>query len=276
MIFTSSVVIFTASLNLVSKYASTYELLMVGRFLSGIYCGLYSGVQSTYLSELSPVNKRALIGGLYQLFVIFGLLSTNIYGLRQVFGTENSWQFIVGACLYVPSTIHIIGLSVLAPESPKFLYMNLNNKEAARKVLLKLRGAGSETLVDKELELLERERLAKMNQRNVTWSELLKDSSMRHRLLVAILLLLSSQFSGYNAITFYSTDILRSIGLSGDWPLYTAILLSCVSLVMNFVCIMVIDRVGTRTLMVVGMAGMCLSAFLIGIFRIYGVCFIFY
>jgi hypothetical protein len=70
---------------------------------------------------------------------------------------------------------------------------------------------------------------------------------------------------------FYSTRIFKSIGMKGDLPLYSSVVLMVVQLVMTIVSISIVDKAGRRILMIIGTGGMAPFAFFIGIFRILGV-----
>lgn len=96
IILINNIVIITACLNIISKYVSSIETLLAGRFLSGIYSGLFCGVVPLYLSEIAPVNLRGLAGTLNQLFLVVGILMSNIAGLKQIFGTEYLWPVLGG------------------------------------------------------------------------------------------------------------------------------------------------------------------------------------
>jgi MFS family permease len=189
----------SATLNLIAKYLKTFELLMVARFFSGLYCGLFSGVLPLYLSELAPTNLRGLIGGLYQLLIVLGILSTNIYGLRQVLGNDTLWPILAGGVHYIPLLVHL-GL-FYAVESPKYLFINKNDKIRAQRALVKLRGVHNVTLIKHEMNMLENEKLAQAQQRQVQWAELFKNNHLRHALLVAFLPHACQQFCGINAVS---------------------------------------------------------------------------
>ena len=242
---------------------------MIARFLSGGYCGLFSGILPLYLSELSPINFRGLVGGLYQLLIVIGILTTNIYGLKKVLGNDRLWPILAGAFHYFPMIFHI-GL-FFSVESPKYLYLNKNDIAAAQIALTKLRGAKNVELIKNEIAMLENERVMQARLRKISWSEFFSDISLRHPLLVAFLGHLCQQLSGVNVVTFYSTIIFKSIGLDGDWPMYASLILVVVQLFMAVICMSLIERAGRRILMISGMTGMSLFAFLIGIFRVFGV-----
>lgn len=44
-----------------AKSAGSYEMLIVGRFLIGINCGLNAGLVPMYLAEISPLNLRGSV-----------------------------------------------------------------------------------------------------------------------------------------------------------------------------------------------------------------------
>ena len=84
LILINILVIITSVLNIMSKYVSSIETLMAGRFVIGLYSGLFSGVVPMYLSEIAPTNLRGLAGTLNQLFLVIGIFVTNIAGLPQL------------------------------------------------------------------------------------------------------------------------------------------------------------------------------------------------
>lgn len=64
----------------ICKVSSSYELLVIGRFIIGVACGLFTGLVPLYITEIAPVNIRGGLGTLNQLAVTFGILSSQVLG----------------------------------------------------------------------------------------------------------------------------------------------------------------------------------------------------
>ena len=209
-----------------------------------------------------------------------------MYGLNEVLGTDDLWPVLAGFFL-VPLLAHI-GL-FFAVESPKHLYLNSNKPEEAENgiflvnififyfqsdilfiVLRKIRG-GESPLVSRELKQLEIEKKNQSKQENIKWSDLLRLKYLRKPLFVALGVHIAQQFSGINAVIFYSTKIFDSVGLEGNWPTYATIILGVVQLVMTIVCMFIVDRAGRKALLMIGMIGMSVSSFGLAICRILAV-----
>jgi len=77
-----------------AKAASSFEMIIFGRFLIGINSGLNAGLASMYLAEISPVHLRGAVGTVYQLILAISLLLSQILGLKQVLGTTDKWPLL--------------------------------------------------------------------------------------------------------------------------------------------------------------------------------------
>lgn len=108
-------------LNIMSKFIKSYESLMVARFLSGIFCGLFTGILPLYLSELPPQNYRGLVGTLNQFGIVFGILVTNVLGLPNILGSVNLWPVLVGL-MVVPVIAHVLLLLGKNLKQAKFIF----------------------------------------------------------------------------------------------------------------------------------------------------------
>lgn len=146
-------------------------------------------------------------------------------------------------------------------------------------------------LVRNELEQLEEERETIARQTLFQWGDFLKKKYLYRPLVVTIVIQMSQQFSGINAVSFYgvliiccivlksyislhlkvifySTSIFKNAGFKDQWPVYCTILLGVVQVIMTFICVIIVDKVGRRILLLIGMLGMCLSAFGLASFSI--------
>lgn len=61
-----------------SKMAASFEMLIIGRFVVGVYSGLSTGFVPIYVEEISPTSLRGALGTLHQLGVVIGILVAQV------------------------------------------------------------------------------------------------------------------------------------------------------------------------------------------------------
>lgn len=66
-----------------SKLAASFEMLIVGRFIVGVYSGLSTGFVPMYVEEISPTSLRGALGTLHQLGVVIGILMAQVRALNS-------------------------------------------------------------------------------------------------------------------------------------------------------------------------------------------------
>ncbi len=173
---------------------------MVSRFITGLFCGVFTGVLPIYLYEIAPKNLRGLTGTLNQLNIVFGILCTNVLGLPDIFGTEKLWPILVGI-VFFPVLAH--ALLVFGVKIPKYLFMKYYDRNAPEEALIKLRGFNNLSLVQNELDELEEEKMQLSNQTEFKWSDFIEKKYLFRPLIVTIVIQMSQQFSGINAVNKY-------------------------------------------------------------------------
>merc|ERR1712156_160606 len=89
-----------------SKHVTSYELLIIGRYLIGVNCGLNTSLVPMYISEIAPLN---------QLAVTVGLLTSQVLGVDYLLGTDEGWPYLLGIAVF-PSILQMILLPI-CPES---------------------------------------------------------------------------------------------------------------------------------------------------------------
>ena len=207
-----------------SKPAGAYEMIIVGRLLIGIACGLFTGLAPLYITEVAPLSIRGGMGIFNQLAVVSGIFLGQILGLNGVMGSADYWPILVSFTAF-PSALQTILLFAL-PESPRYgffkkkisimisllfffffqiyRYLILEKKDeaAGTQALKKLRNTDD---IDEELDDIKAEANASSNETSLSIWQLLRTPNLRLALFVTVCMHLSQQLSGINAIFYYST-----------------------------------------------------------------------
>lgn len=61
-----------------STICSSYEMVIAGRLVIGLFCGLFTGLTPMYVGEVSPTPLRGAFGTLHQLGVVVGILIAQV------------------------------------------------------------------------------------------------------------------------------------------------------------------------------------------------------
>ena len=221
------------------------------RFLGGLGIGVSSVAAPTYISEISTPANRGRLVALYQFNIVFGILVAFLsnYFLKGV-GGENDWRFMLGA-LAVPSLIYS-ALVVGVPESPRWLITKKNNPSLARNILTKL------GIVDVDNEVAEIEKSFRHETAQGRGTNLL-DRKYRTIMWLAFLVAFFNQWSGINFLLYYAPEILERAGLAAKESLFNSIAIGGTNLVFTFVGLRLIDKLGRKTLLIIGSLGYILS-----------------
>lgn len=236
-----------------SKICRSFEMMILGRFIIGAYCGLASGLTPMYVGEISPTSLRGAMGTLHQLAIVTGILIAQILGLEVLLGSEDLWPVLLG--LTVVPTVLQMSFLPFCPESPRFLYIVRCQEHQAKRGLRRL--TGRQEVGDMLAEMKEEKRKMDM-ERKVSILELFRSPIYRQPIVISILLQLSQQLSGINAIFYYSTSIFMKAGVQS--PVYATIGAGVVNCAFTVVSLFLIERMGRRTLHMLGLGGMCVSA----------------
>lgn len=179
-----------------SKPCNSYEMIMIGRFVIGLNCGLNSGLCPMYIVELSPVRIRGSVGCLFQLGVTSTILLSQVLGLPDIFGNDRLWPLLLG----FTSLFSVYQLLTLpfCPESPRFLLIKKNLHDEAERALKRLRGRED---VKAELNEMMDEARAEKDIKRVSMIKLFSTRALLLPTIISIVLHLSQQLSGINAVS---------------------------------------------------------------------------
>lgn len=243
-----------------SELAGSVWMLIIGRFCIGINCGFATTASPTYVSEVAPVNMRGAFGTVNQLAVALGLIGGQILGIDVILGSDNGWPWLLGLAV-VPAAVQCLMLP-FAPESPRFLLLVLRDEQKARVALAKIRGAAD---IEAEINDMHVEDQAAQQEEKFTIKDLFVIKALRTPLIIGVVMHLSQQWGGINAVLYYSTIIFETAGLSPEQARLASIGVGSMLFVMALVSIPLMDRLGRRTLQLVGLAGMAVSSILMTI-----------
>ncbi|MGK0267479.1 MAG: SP family arabinose:H+ symporter-like MFS transporter, partial [Paraglaciecola sp.] len=142
------------------------------------------------------------------------------------------------------------------PESPRWLMMKGRSKEA----LLILKKALGEQAADKEVSQISQSIDQAKNKDKGSFLDLLKPS-MRLVMIVGISIAILQQITGINAVFFYAPMIFEQTGLGTDAAFMQAILVGLTNVIFTLIAIALIDKIGRKSLLVVGVSGIIVCMF---------------
>ena len=231
--------------SILAAIAPDTNSLIAGRLLLGLAIGIVAATVPLYLAELSPKDKRGRMVTFFQLAITLGILLSYVVG--YIFGdAENAWRMMFWAG-FVPAIILFVGM-LLVPESPRWLLTKGRNEEAL-KVLNQLRTSDEAVAEYNEtLKLLEEEK-----QNKSSWMELFMPK-LRIPLFIGIGIFAIQQFSGINAIIYYSTDIFKSLFSDSQATLAT-VGVGIVNSLATILGMQFLDKWGRKPLLFTGLIG---------------------
>ena len=248
----SAGVVFAAGA-LVAAAAPSVGVLIAARFILGVAVGCAALVVPLYLSEIAPTEIRGAIGSLNQLMIVCGILVAFL--VNAVLASSGEWRIMLGLAV-VPALVLLVGM-IWMPETPRFL-VKAGEEDEAREVLSEVRDDDRPERELGEIREVEREEAGSgLRELLAPW--------VRPALLVAIGLAVFQQLVGINTIIYYAPTTLTNVGYSDESAIYANIAIGVLNVAMTVVAIRLIDRVGRKPLLLVGLAGMFASLLVLGL-----------
>jgi sugar porter (SP) family MFS transporter len=232
--------------------AWNWNALMAFRFIGGVGIGASSVLGPMYIAEIAPAKWRGRLVGFFQFNVVGGILvayfSNYLIGLASLGDAEWRWKLGVSA---LPALFFLIMLFVI-PRSPRWLASQERDSEA----LDVLRRIGED---DPEAELKRISVSVHLDRSH--GAEPLFRLKYRLPIFLAVSIGMFNQLSGINAILYYLNDIFAKAGFSKVSGDLQAVAVGATNLLFTMIAMSIIDRVGRRTLLIVGSAGtgLCLA-----------------
>jgi sugar porter (SP) family MFS transporter len=232
--------------------AWNWHALVVFRFIGGLGVGGSSVLGPMYIAEIAPAKWRGRLVGFFQFNVVFGILvayfSNYVISLQHVGAAEWRWELGITA---LPAALFFVMLFTI-PRSPRWL-VKKGRVDEARTVL---RTTGDE---DYEHDL--QEIVASINVEQSRATEKLFTRKYAFPIFLAVSIGMFNQLSGINVILYYLNQIFDYAGFSKISGNLQAVAIGATNLLFTMIAMSVIDRLGRKTLLLVGSVGtaLCLA-----------------
>lgn len=207
--------------------AQNVWMLLGGRLLTGLACGVASLVAPVYISEIAYPEVRGLLGSCVQLMVVTGILLAYLAG----WVLEWRWLAVLGS---VPPTFMLLLMGCM-PETPRFLLTQHKHQEAmaAMQFLWGSEQRWEEPPVGAEHQGF---RLAQLRRPGVY-----------KPFVIGVSLMIFQQLSGINAVMFYAETIFEEAKFKESS--LASVIVGVIQVLFTAVAALVMDRAGRRVLL---------------------------
>ena len=224
-----SAVLFTVSA-LGCMWCVGFADLVAYRIIGGVGIGIVSIVSPVYISEISPQKVRGMMVLLYQLAISAGFVLAYLvnYLLLVNVDVPELWRIMLGAEAVI--TILFLCVVFLIPESPRWI---------------------------------EAHTCGGVLRRRVPWGELKKPGIVK-AMAVGCAIALLGQFMGVNAVLYYGPEIFANAGFAARDSSFSTVLVGLVNMFSTILAVFLIDRIGRKGLVYIGVSLMIVCLVLIG------------
>ena len=226
--------------------AWNWYALVTFRFIGGLGIGGSSVLGPMYIAEISPAKARGRLVGFFQFNVVLGILlaylSNYLIGRMDLAAAEWRWELGVAAA---PAALFFLMLFTI-PRSPRWLVTKGRLDEA--RSILKMIG---EENYDRELQDI----VDSIHVERGQQPERLFSRRYMLPIFLAVTIGMFNQLSGINAILYYLNDIFARAGFSKVSGNVQAVAVGATNLIFTMIGMSVIDRIGRKTLLLIGSLG---------------------
>lgn len=232
---------------LLQTFALGMGTIILARAIIGFGCGFSSVLVPIYLGEMAPPTLRGMLGTFTQFALVIGILVADLMSFP--FAQEGKWRFLF-ALTPVISAIQLLMAAFLL-ESPRWLLGRDPNSLQARYIIKRLRGLRYDHEVETEVGHFVMGGAAQRQEKSsglAVLKEMWGKPKIRTLLTSALFLQVAQQFSGINAVFYYSTDFFDGIIAN---PLVGTTIVGAVNVLATYGALVLMDRCGRRTLILI-------------------------
>ncbi|KAG9315364.1 general substrate transporter [Chiua virens] len=242
-----------------SSQVVALRVLYFGRFLGGFGLGMSTALIPSYVSESTPKSIRGRCTGMIQVLNNIGMMLSfwvnYSSSLHLPFG-EMQWRMPF-AVQVVPGVLFILFM-LPQPESPRCLVEQERYDEAARSLAYTTRSTINDKAVVAVLEEIKADLAGK--QKTSVWKQFRmmgESKTMALQAFIPSLVMLFQQWTGSNAINYFSPEIFAELGITGNSTgLFATGIYGVVKVVtVTTTVVFAVERVGRKTCLLIGGLG---------------------
>ncbi len=256
--------------SILTGLSSTFMAFIIWRILGGVAIGIASNVSPTYIAEMSPAQWRGRLVSLNQMTIVIGILLAQIVNwliadripdaaqaewIRSSWNGQTGWRLMFEA-VAIPSLFFFIG-AMFVPESPRWLIAK-GQYGQARSILERIGGSSYAAAATREITDTAAVPQGK-GVRSLRWH------SLRHVLLIGIVLAVLQQWSGINVLFNYAEEIYRQAGYNVNGIMFNIVITGAINLLFTLLAFRTVDRWGRRSLMLIGCGSIAICHLGIGV-----------
>jgi sugar porter (SP) family MFS transporter len=232
-------------------FSPNVGVFIIARLIGGIGIGVSTVAAPLYISEIAPPAQRGRLAAMFQFNIVLGIVVAFASNALLAGVGADAWRWMLGVAA-VPSlayTVMCLGL----PESPRWLLTRKGDRPAALRVLSRVMpGADQDQLAATADAIVTATPSQTSHTGFWTWR-------LRVPIALAFLVAFFNQLSGINAILYFAPRIFAMTGLAPQAALLQSVGIGVTNLIFTFVGLWLIDRLGRRTLLVIGSLGYIVS-----------------
>ncbi|KAG8759840.1 hypothetical protein FRC12_009681 [Ceratobasidium sp. 428] len=254
--------------SLLMSTANSMFVLMAGRLLIGLGCGIGICSVPIYLAEISPPAIQGRIGVLNQLGIVIGIFIASLFGLALA--KPSSWRWVLFNSAVAAVAQLVLGLIIV--ESPSWLRAQGRTEEATKAasrlwtVTKAVDSDEREALLESEVEAHVPEEATEAGEHRpaINVPSLLASSDLYRPVALVLVAMFVQQASGINAVMYFSNDILSRV-VPREVAAYTSLGITVLNAIMTFPAIFLVDRLGRKPLLMMSLIGAMISNAALGI-----------
>ncbi|KAM0749081.1 general substrate transporter [Meredithblackwellia eburnea MCA 4105] len=248
---------------LAMSFGSVMFVLVIGRVLIGLACGLATVLVPLYLSEVAPAAIKGSIGVLMQLSVCVGIFLAQVVSIPLSSLETGNWRYVTLvscglAALQILTAPIMVESPVWLAENHPPLFNAQSDEERAPLASNEPDGADD----DNASGFLERSSASAQGQESMSLTQVItsSDPAVKRGLLGVIACQWFQQGSGINAVMYYSTGILSTVSPNAK---YVTLFVTLMNVGMTFPAIYLVERLGRRPLLQLSLGTMSFASLML-------------